>query len=142
MAALENVALWHERDISHSSVERIILPDSTSLMDYMLEKMIYLMKNLNVYEKNMLKNINLTQGLVFSQEVLLALIKKGITREESYKIVQENAMKAWRSKINFKELLYDDKRVIKYLSKSDIDRLFILDKVLININKIYKRLGI
>ena len=90
----------------------------------------------------MLKNINLTQGLVFSQEVLLALIKKGITREESYKIVQENAMKAWKSKMNFKELLCNDKRVTKYLSKNDIDSLFILDKVLININKIYKRLGI
>ena len=111
-------------------------------MDYMLEKMIYLMKNLNVYEKNMLKNINLTQGLVFSQEVLLALIKKGITREESYKIVQESAMEVWKRKINFKKLLLEDERVTKYLSKNDLDNLFNLDKVLININKIYKRLEI
>ena len=142
MAALENVALWHERDISHSSVERIILPDSTSLMDYMLNKMIFLMKNLNVYKDNMLANINLTKGLVFSQEVLLALVKKGITREDAYKIVQSNAMKVWKNKIEFKKLLCDDKKVTKYLSKSEINELFNLEKVLVNINKIYKRLKI
>ena len=141
MASLENVALWHERDISHSSVERIILPDSTSLMDYMLEKMIFLMKNLNVYEENMLKNINLTKGLVFSQEILLALIKKGVTRENAYKIVQDNAMKAWSEKVNFKDLLHNDSKVTKLLSKKDINDLFDLNKILVNINKIYKRLG-
>ena len=141
MAALENVALWHERDISHSSVERIIIPDSTSLMDYMLEKMIFLMKNLNVYPDNMLKNINLTNVLVFSQEVLLALIKKGITREEAYKIVQDNAMKVWDSKVDFKELLGSNKEVTKFLSKEEINNLFDLNKVMVNINKIYERLG-
>jgi adenylosuccinate lyase len=98
LVALENVALWHERDISHSSVERIIIPDSTTLMDYMLDKMIYLMKNLYVYPDNMMNNINLTNGLIFSQEILLAIIKKGVLGEEAYKLVQNNAMKAWNEK--------------------------------------------
>ena len=142
MAALENVALWHERDISHSSVERIIIPDSTTLMDYMLNKMIYLIDNLYVYPENMMKNINLTNGLIFSQEVLLALIKKGISREDSYKIVQNNAMKAWENKCSFKGLLFKDKKIMSYLSEKEIENLFDLDKVMININKIYKRIGI
>jgi len=141
MAALENVALWHERDISHSSVERIIIPDSTSLMDYMLEKMIFLMENLNVYPDNMIKNINLTKGLVFSQEILLALVKKGITREDAYKIVQDNAMEVWKTKVNFKDLLCSNQDVTKILSKDEIRSLFDLNKIMININKIYKRLG-
>ncbi len=142
MAALENVALWHERDISHSSVERIILPDSTTLMDYMLNKMIFLMENLYVYPKNMLNNINKTKGLIFSQEVLLALIKKGITREDAYQIVQKNAMKSWNDRCDFKDLLYKDKKVNSYLSNNEIDSLFDLDKIMININKIYKRIGL
>tara|TARA_Y100000590_G_scaffold469774_1_gene659663 strand:- start:870 stop:2165 length:1296 start_codon:yes stop_codon:yes gene_type:complete len=142
MAALENVALWHERDISHSSVERIILPDSTNLMDYMLNKMIYLMENLYVYPENMMKNINLTNGLIFSQEVLLALIKAGMIREDAYALVQENAMKVWREKVDFKKLLKNNNKIIKFLSKDDIDKLFDLDKILININKIYNRIGI
>ena len=142
MAALENVALWHERDISHSSVERIIIPDSTTLMDYMLNKMIYLIDNLYVYPENMMKNINLTNGLIFSQEVLLALIKKGISREDSYKIVQNNAMKAWENKCSFKDLLFKDKKIMSYLSEKEVENLFDLDKVMININKIYKRIGI
>ena len=141
MAALENVALWHERDISHSSVERIILPDSTSLMDYMLEKMIFLMENLNVYPENMLKNINLTNGLVFSQEVLLALVKKGITREKAYKLVQDNAMKVWDTKVDFKDLLCNNDEINKILSNEEINNLFDLNKVMVNINKIYNRLG-
>ena len=141
MAALENVALWHERDISHSSVERIILPDSTSLMDYMLDKMIFLMENLNVYPDNMLKNINLTNGLVFSQEVLLALIKKGMTREKSYKIVQDNAMKVWERKVDFKDLLLNNEEIMSFLSTEEVESLFNLNKVMVNINKIYERLG-
>ena len=98
LAALENVALWHERDISHSSVERIILPDSTTLMDYMLNKMIFLMENLYVYPENMMNNINLTNGLIFSQEVLLALVKAGMVREDAYKVVQKSAMQVWKEK--------------------------------------------
>jgi len=142
MAALENVALWHERDISHSSVERIILPDSTTLMDYMLNKMIFLMKNLYVYPDNMMKNINLTNGLIFSQEVLLALVKSGMVREEAYKIVQKNAMQVWKNKKDFKTLLKEDKKIMDFLSEEKIDRLFNLDKILININKIYQRIGL
>ena len=142
IAAIENVALWHERDISHSSVERIILPDSTSLMDYMLNKMIFLMENLYVYPENMMKNINLTRGLIFSQEVLLALVKAGITREIAYELVQENAMKVWKEEINFKDLLKSDKKIMEHISEKEIDALFDLDKILININKIYKRIGL
>ena len=142
MAALENVALWHERDISHSSVERIIIPDSTHLMDYMLNKMIYLMENLYVYPENMMKNINHTNGLIFSQEVLLALIKKGVTREDAYQIVQKNAMKSWNEGLDFKNLLYGDNDVSKFLKNKEIDELFDLDKIMVNINKIYKRIGI
>ena len=140
--AMENVALWHERDISHSSVERIIIPDSTTIMDYMLEKMTNLMENLLIYPENMMKNINLTNGLIFSQEVLLALVKKGLTREESYEIVQRNAMKAWKEKIDFKELLFKDKDVLEMLSKEEIESLFDINKILINIEKIYERLEI
>ena len=140
MASMENIALWHERDISHSSVERIILPDSTSLADYMLERMTFLFENFNVYPDNMMKNINLTNGLIFSQEVLIALIKEGLKREDAYKIVQKNAMKVWEEKCDFKDLLLKDKLITKYLSKKDLDKLFNLDKIMININKIYKRI--
>ena len=142
LASLENVALWHERDISHSSVERIILPDSTTLMDYMLNKMCFLMENLYVYLYNMMKNINLTGGLIFSQEVLLALVKSGITREDAYEIVQKNAMQVWKEKKDFKELLKQDNIITNKLSNDEIDDLFDLEKILININKIYKRIGI
>jgi len=140
MVAMENVALWHERDISHSSVERIIIPDSTTLMDYMLNKMIYLMENLLIYPENMLKNLNKTGGLIFSQEVLLALIKKGATREDAYAMVQRNAMQVWDEQKDFKKLLKGDGEIIALLNENEIDNLFDLNKVMININKIYKRL--
>jgi adenylosuccinate lyase len=138
---MENVALWHERDISHSSVERIIIPDSTTLMDYMLNKMTALMENLLVYPQNMMDNLNLTHGLIFSQEVLLALVKSGVSREEAYSLVQCNAMKTWVDKKDFKTLLKSDKDITKWLDNELIDSLFDLDKVMININKIFKRLG-
>ena len=141
-AALENVALWHERDISHSSVERVIIPDSTNIMDYMLNKMIFLMENLNVYPDNMMKNINLTNGLIFSQEILLALVKSGMLREDAYKLVQKNAMQVWKEKKSFKRLLKEDKKIMNFLSEEKIDKLFDLDKILININKIYQRVGL
>ena len=140
MVAMENVALWHERDISHSSVERIIIPDSTTLMDYMLNKMIYLMENLLIYPENMLKNLNKTGGLIFSQEILLALIKKGATREDAYAMVQRNAMQVWDEQKDFKKLLKGDGEIIALLNENEIDNLFDLNKVMININKIYKRL--
>jgi adenylosuccinate lyase len=140
MVAMENVALWHERDISHSSVERIIIPDSTTLMDYMLNKMIYLMENLLIYPENMLKNLNKTGGLIFSQEILLALIKKGATREDAYAMVQRNAMQVWDEQKDFKKLLKGDGEIIALLNENEIDNLFDLNKVMVNINKIYKRL--
>ena len=140
MVAMENVALWHERDISHSSVERVIIPDSTTVMDYMLNKMTYLMKNLLIYPENMLINLNKTGGLIFSQEVLLALVKKGSTREDAYAMVQRNAMQVWEENKDFKALLKGDKEIMALLNVNDIDSLFDLNKVMININKIYKRL--
>ena len=140
IVSMENVALWHERDISHSSVERVIIPDSTTLMDYMLNKMIYLFKNLFIYPDNMLKNLNKTGGLIFSQEVLLALIKKGATREDAYAMVQCNAMQVWEEQLDFKTLLKGDSEIMSLLDKNEIDKLFDLNKVMININKIYKRL--
>jgi len=140
MVAMENVALWHERDISHSSVERVIIPDSTTLMDYMLNKMIYLLENLLIYPDNMLKNMNQTGGLIFSQEVLLALIKKGATREDAYAMVQRNAMQVWEEQLDFKTLLKGDSEIMSLLNENEIDNLFDLNKVMTNINKIYKRL--
>ena len=142
MVAMENVALWHERDISHSSVERVIIPDSTTVMDYMLNKMTYLMENLLIYPEKMLKNLNITGGLIFSQEVLLALVKKGATRENAYTMVQRNAMQVWESNKDFKTLLKEDTAIMDLLNADDIDALFDLNKIMININKIYKRLGI
>jgi len=140
MVAMENVALWHERDISHSSVERVIIPDSTTLMDYMLNKMTYLMENLLIYPENMVENLNRTGGLIFSQEVLLALIKKGATREDAYAMVQRNAMQVWEDKLDFKTLLKGDSEIMGLLNENEINNLFDLNKVMTNINKIYKRL--
>tara|TARA_Y100000994_G_scaffold247772_1_gene253849 strand:- start:9 stop:1304 length:1296 start_codon:yes stop_codon:yes gene_type:complete len=140
--SLENIALWHERDISHSSVERIIIPDSTHIIDYMLNKMTTLFENLLVYPDNMMDNINKTNGLIFSQEVLLALIKKGVTREDAYKMVQKNAMKVWEEKIDFKNLLFNDDSINEILSREEIDELFDLNKVLKNIKKVFNRLEI
>ncbi len=142
MAAMENVALWHERDISHSSVERIIIPDSTNLMDYMLIKANKLFEHLIIYPDNMLKNLNLTNGLIFSQEVLLNLVQKGVSREDAYKLVQKNAMQVWEQNKDFKTLLKSDKDILNLLTEKEIDSLFDLDKVLININKVFKRLGL
>ena len=140
--AMENVALWHERDISHSSIERVIFPDSTTMVDYMLIKMTNLMNNLLIYPDNMKKNLNLTNGLIFSQEVLLLLIKKGATREEAYELVQKNAMKVWEEKVDFNNLLKTDKDIMNYLSESEVDSLFDISKIMKNINKVYERLGL
>tara|TARA_B100001115_G_C15841318_1_gene421978 strand:- start:1230 stop:2525 length:1296 start_codon:yes stop_codon:yes gene_type:complete len=142
MAAMENVALWHERDISHSSVERIIIPDSTNLMDYMLMKVNKLFENLIVYPDNMLKNLNMTNGLIFSQEVLLILVQKGISREDAYKLVQKNAMQVWEQNKDFKTLLKSDKDILNLLSENEIDSLFDLNKILVNINKVFERLDL
>ena len=140
--ALENVALWHERDISHSSIERIIIPDSTTLMHYMLIRMNDIIENLIVYPDKMLDNINKTNGLIFSQEVLLALVKSGKTREESYELVQRNAMKTWDEGSSFMKNLKSDPEVMNAIEIVELEALFDLDKILVNINKIFERLKI
>jgi len=141
-AAMENNALWHERDISHSSVERVILPDTTILLNYMLNKMIPLIDNLTVYPENMMKNIELTNGLVFSQVFLLELAKKGISREDSYKFVQRNAMECWKTKRNFKDLILDDAEIMEFLSKDEVEDIFSYDRYTNNVNYIFQRIGI
>lgn len=139
MAALENIALWHERDISHSSAERIIFPDSTILVDFMLNRFKNVVDNLVIHEKNMLKNANLFGGIVYSQKVLLELIKKGLTREDAYKIVQKNAHEAFENDGDFKSNLKSDSEVKQYLSEEEIGNCFMTDDYLKNINEIYKR---
>lgn len=142
IASLENIALWHERDISHSSVERVIIPDSTILVDYMLNEMIDIIDKLLIYPDKMLKNLNLTNGLIFSQKVLLALIEKGLTREKAYELVQRNAMKSWRTGENFAELLKSDPDVAKYLSDGEIGKIFDYKSVLEKIDFIFGKIGI
>lgn len=140
IASLENVALWHERDISHSSVERIIVPDSCIALDYMLDLMTKLISNLLVYPDNMLKNLNITRGLVFSQKVLLKLVDKGLTREDAYKLVQDSAMKVWadQGKSLLSELSNSDE-VRKYLNDKELSEIFDNKKMLKNVNYIFSR---
>ncbi len=139
IASLENIPLWHERDISHSSVERIIAPDSTILVYYIVHQLTYLIENLIVKEENMLKNINLTKGVIFSQKVLLALIDKGILREDAYKIVQGLAHESIRSQIDFSELLKKDAYVSKHFTAQEIDELFDINYYFKHINYIFDR---
>ena len=138
-AAMENIPLWHERDISHSSVERIIGPDSTILIHYMLRKMTKMMDGLVVYPDNMMRNLEKTGGLIYSQSVLLALVRKGITREEAYKLVQKNAMQSWEKGKDFLMLLKKDKEISKLLSVTEIDKAFKLKTQYKNIDRIFKR---
>lgn len=143
LAAMENVPLWNERDISHSSVERVIIPDSTIILDYMLDKLTGIIVGLQVYPENMMRNLESTRGLIFSQRVLLALVEeKGLTRERAYELVQRNAMQAWRTGENFRELLLKDGEVTAYLTEKDIDRLFDYNHYLKNIDEIYRRFGL
>jgi adenylosuccinate lyase len=142
LTAIENNALWHERDISHSSVERIILPDSTILINYMLNKMISLIDNLLIYPENMMRNLEMTNGLIFSQVLLLELAKKGISREEAYSLVQKNAMICWKTKEPMKKLVINDEDLSKYLSQNEIDEIFSSDRYLENVDFIFERVGI
>ncbi len=142
IAAMENIALWHERDISHSSVERIIFPDSCILIDYMLDRLNTLIKNLVVHKSNMLKNTRLFGGIVYSQKVLLKLCSKGLLRETAYKIVQRNALDAFDNNGNFKQNLEADSEVKKYLNKKELEDCFKTDDYLKNIDTIYKRFNI
>jgi len=140
IAALENVALWHERDISHSSVERVIIPDSCIVLDYILGLSIKLIDNLIIYPDRMLKNLNLTRGLIFSQKVLLLLTEKGISREEAYQIVQNCAMEVWKNeKTNLKDELLKNENVKKYIPSNELEEIFDNSKLLKNIDYIFER---
>ena len=142
LTAYENVPLWHERDISHSSAERIILPDATIALNYMLNRMGNIIKNLTVFPENMKRNMNRTLGLIFSQRVLLALIDKGLTREEAYDTVQPKAMEAWEKQVSFKELVEKDEHITKYLTQEEIDDCFDYTYHLKHVDTIFKRLGL
>jgi adenylosuccinate lyase len=137
--AYENVALWHERDISHSSVERVILPDSTILVDYMLTKMTALVSQMRVFPERMLRNLESTKGLVFSGQLLQDLVEKGMPRDEAYKAVQENAMAAWEAEDTFRERVAKDSRVTKYLTPKDLEQTFDLQRQLRNVDRIFDR---
>lgn len=140
IAAMENIPLWHERDISHSSAERIIFPDSLTLVDFMLSRFNGIVQNLVVHEKNMLKNTDRFGGIVFSQKVLLELVEKGLTREEAYRIVQRNALDAFENDGDFKANLMKDKDVTDRLTSDEIEKIFNSSAFLSNINTIYKRI--
>ena len=141
-AAIENVALWHERDISHSSVERVILPDSTILLDYMLSKAEELIVNLEVNKEKMLSNMEVSRGLVYSQHIMLELIKKGATRLEAYDLIQGAALECHSGKKTFKELVMKDAGVKKYLSEKEIENCFSLEYHLRHIDRIFKSVGL
>ncbi len=142
LAAMENIPLWHERDISHSSVERVILPDSCIIADYILNRLGKILAHLVVYPEKMLRNMQLTKGLIFSQSLMLQLIEKGTTREEAYAIVQENAMQCRRENLDFYEIVSADTRVKKLLSKAEIKLCFDTRLGAKHIDEIYARIGI
>jgi len=142
LAALENVALWHERDISHSSVERVILPDSTCLVDYMLHQMTRILDGLQVYPERMKENMDRSFGLLFSQRVLLKLTDKGLARQKAYEMVQRNAMTAWRERTAFRDLLAADADVMARLDLRELDACFDPTWYLRNIGTIYRRVGL
>jgi adenylosuccinate lyase len=139
LAALENVALWHERDISHSSVERVIAPDSTVLLDFMLARLTGLLKNLQVYPENMAANLKLTRGLIFSQSLLLALINKGLSRDAAYRLVQGPAMRVWQEAQEFAPLVKADAEIGRYLSAAEIEAIFDLKRYFRHVDEIFAR---
>jgi adenylosuccinate lyase len=142
VTAMENITLWHERDISHSSAERIIFPDACLVLDYSLGLFINIMKGLNVYPKQMKKNLELTKGLIYSQRIMLALIDKGLTRKEAYEMVQRNAMKTWESSKTFLKILEADPEVVKALPPEELEKLFDYEYYLQHIDEIFSRLGL
>ncbi len=139
LAALENMALWHERDISHSSVERVIGPDSTILIDFMLHRLTRIIKNLVVYPDRMLENLHRLKGLIFSQQILIRLAALGLKRETAYEMVQRNALKVWDSGRDFKSLLLEDEEIGKHLTKEDLEEIFNVDYHLKHVEDIFKR---
>jgi adenylosuccinate lyase len=142
VAAMENIALWHERDISHSSAERIIIPDSTLALDYMLNKFIQVIEGLNVYPENMMANLIKTKGLIFSQRVLLELMDKGLPRMKAYDLVQRAAMETWKYGSDFKGNLLKDKELRRYFGARELDKIFNLDYYLRHVKKIYRNAGL
>lgn len=142
VTALENVALWHERDISHSSAERIILPDGCLALDYILDLFTGVMRDLRVHPERMMSNMESTHGLVFSQRVLLALVEKGMSRQDAYKVVQGNAMRSWEEGIDFRELLRKDERVTHVLSRNELETLFDYGYYLRFVDDTFRRVGL
>lgn len=142
VTAYENVTLWHERDISHSSAERIILPDATIALNYMLNRFATIVKNLTVYPENMRKNMEKTFGLIYSQRVLLALIDQGLSREEAYDLIQPIAMEAWEKQESFQKLLVQNEKIRKYLTKEQLDECFDYNYHLKHVDTIFTRLGL
>ncbi len=142
VTAYENVSLWHERDISHSSAERIILPDATILLNYMLNRFGNIIKNLTVFPENMKRNMDRTYGLIYSQRVLLALIEKGMSREEAYDTVQPKAMEAWETQVQFKELVEAEEKITSLLSQEEINDCFDYSYHLSQVDTIFERLGL
>jgi adenylosuccinate lyase len=142
LAALENVSLWHERDLTHSSVERVIIPDSCILLDYMLDKFTAIVSGLVVYEDNMQRNIEHTRGLVFSQELMLALVGKGMLREEAYRLVQEHAMDSWIKGLDFRELIQQDEEINRRLTTQELAAVFSYDIYQAKVDYIFKRCGL
>jgi adenylosuccinate lyase len=142
LTSMENVALWHERDISHSSAERIIFPDATLLLDYALSLFTGIMKNLNVYPENMKKDLELTRGLVFSQRVMLALIDTGLSRQDAYKLTQRNAMQSWQNSKDFLTLLKADPEVMQAIPEKELEAIFDYNFYLAHVDDIFKRLGL
>jgi adenylosuccinate lyase len=138
-AGFENVALWHERDISHSSVERVIIPDSTTLLDYMLQKTSNLIDTMFVYPERMKRNLESTGGLVFSGQLLLDLVERGVSREDAYRMVQQHAMRAWKEVLNFQDLVLKDKEITRRVPRQQIEYAFDLKRQLRNIDKIFAR---
>jgi adenylosuccinate lyase len=139
MAALENVPLWHERDISHSSVERVIAPDTTILIDYILNRFTGIIKNLVIYPERMKKNLTILKGLIFSQQILLSLAESGVTREDAYRMVQTQAMRVWKDEQDFKTLILKDKEICSHLSEEKIEEIFDVNYHLKYINAIFDR---
>ena len=139
LAAMENMPLWHERDISHSSVERVIAPDSTILIDYMMNRLKGIVDGLVVHPENMARNMEITRGLVFSQQVLMKLAEKGIERQKAYVMVQRNALRVWEGKDSFKELILKDQEIMQYLYKSEVEEIFDIRYHLKHVDEIFER---
>ncbi len=142
LVGFENINLWHERDISHSSAERVVLSDSTIALDYMLKKMTEVVKNLKVNPQNMLRNMELNRGLIYSQKILIKLMRKGLERMKAYDMVQAIALSVVNNNSSFKEEVFHDKGISKYLDKKELEEIFNPYSYLKNIDKIYRRAGL